>query len=191
MSLPSLAKLAITADRDTTLQSLFLQSTTGAVEANLQDNVTVTGPVSLKTTTGAINFRMHEIDVEGNSTLNLQTTTGDIGMDITETTQLHGNIAVNAQTTTGTIYVGLEVDAGVGAKITSTANLGQIKTDLTNFNGDKSPLTSSNYPSASNIEINNSVGTGNININAKLPNHHHRIVASKPKPLLPPSYQYF
>jgi hypothetical protein len=160
-------KVALTGDRDTTFQSLSLQSTTGPVEANLQDKVTVTGPISLKTTTGAINFRMHEIDVVGNNSLNLQTTTGDVGMDITETTQLHGNVAVNAHTTTGTIYVGLEVDAGVGAKITSTANFGQIKTDLTNFNGDKSPLTSSNYPSANNIEITNTVGTGGVNITAK------------------------
>jgi predicted membrane protein len=160
-------KVALTGDRNTTFESLFLQSTTGAVEANLQDKATITGPISLKTTTGSINFRMHEIDVVSNSSLNLQTTTGNVGMDITETTQLHGNVAVNAHTTTGNICIDLEVDAGVGAKITSTANLGQIKTDLTNFNGDKSPLTSSNYPSASNIEITNTVGTGDVSITAK------------------------
>jgi predicted membrane protein len=161
-------KITLTGDRDTTFQSLFLQSTTGTVETNLQDTITLTGPVSLKTTTGAVSFRMHEIDVVGNSSINLQATTGDVGMDITETTQLHGNVAVNVHTTTGTIYVGLEVDAGVSAKITSTTNLGQIKTDLTSFNGNKSPLTSSNYPSASNIEITNTVtGTGDISITAK------------------------
>jgi predicted membrane protein len=160
-------KVALTGDRDTTFQSLFLQSTTGPVEANLQDTVTISGPVSLKTTTGVVSFRMHEIYVQGNNSINLQTTTGDVGMDITETTQLHGNVAVNAHTTTGTIYVDLEVDAGVGAKITSTTTLGEIQTDLTNFNGDKSPLTSNNYPSTSNIEITNTVGTGNVNITAK------------------------
>jgi hypothetical protein len=161
-------KISLTADRGSKLDSLYLQTTIGSVDANLQDKVTLAGPVSLRAVTGVISFRMNEINVDGNCTLNLQTVTGDIGMDIVETTQLNGNAQVNAATTTGTIYVGLEVDAGVGGKITSTTNLGSIEADVSSFYGDKSPLTSSNYPSASNIEIvNNILGTGNVNIEAR------------------------
>jgi hypothetical protein len=161
-------KISLTADRGVTIEALLLQTTTGDVEANLQDKAALNGPVILRTTTGEVNLRIHEIGVLGNCTLDLQTVTGNIAMDITETSQFDGNMEVNAAATMGTIYLGLEVDAGVAAKVTSATNMGSIETNLVGFTGDQSPLYSSNYPSESNIDITNTVhGTGNININAK------------------------
>ncbi len=160
-------QVSFSADKATTIQSLNLQTTTGEVEANLQGNITVAGDISLRTTTGAVNFRMSENAVSGNHTINMQSTTGSVTMDITETKTLAGNLQVNADATTGSINIGLTIDNGVAAKITShTGTFGNIHTNLNNFSGDDALLQSSNYPATSNIEINNSVVTGNVNVDA-------------------------
>jgi hypothetical protein len=160
-------KVSFSADRATTIQSLSLQTTTGEVEANLQGNITVAGDISLRTTTGAINYRMDENAVSGNHTIDLKSTTGSVTLDITEIKTLAGNLQVNAAATTGSVNVGLTIDGGVSAKIVSQKPaLGNIHTNLNNFQGNDTLLQSNNYPSASNIEINNSAVTGSININA-------------------------
>jgi hypothetical protein len=89
-------------------------------------------------------------------------------MNISETKTMQGDLSVEADTNTGAINVNLIVDGGVGAKITSQVNgFGNIYTDVTHFNGDKSPLQSDNYPAASNIEISNCIsGFGDVNVNA-------------------------
>jgi len=161
-------QVSFSADKPTTIQSITLRATTGEVEAHLQSNVTVAGNLSLSTTTGAVNYRMAETNIVGNCSLNLQSTTGSVTMDITQTRTLQGNLEVEAETVTGSINVGLTIDGGVGAKITSDTNaFGDINTNLNNFTGSKSHLQSANYPAASNIEINNRVtGIGSIYINA-------------------------
>jgi hypothetical protein len=159
--------VSFTADKATTIKSLNLQTTTGEVEANLQGNVTIAGDISLRTTTGAINYRMNENAVSGNHTINLQSTTGSVTLDITQTKTLSGNLQVNAAATTGSVNVGLIIDGGVSAKIASQKPaLGNILTDLNNFQGNNTLLQSNNFPSNSIIEINNHAVTGNININA-------------------------
>jgi predicted membrane protein len=161
-------RVSFNGDKPITLQNLSLHATTGEVEAQLQTNVTVAGNITLSTTTGAVNYRMSETKIVGNNTLNLKSTTGQVTMDITQTKTLQGNLAVNTETTTGTINVGLVIDGGVAAKITSqTAAFGDINVNINNFSGNKSPIQSNNYPAASSIEINNHVtGFGSININA-------------------------
>ena len=160
-------QVSFNADKATTIQSLNLQTTTGEVEANLQGNVTIAGDISLRTTTGAINYRMNENAVSGNHTINLQSTTGSVTLDITQTKTLSGNLQVNAAATTGSVNVGLIIDGGVSAKIISQKPaLGNIHTNLNNFQGNDTLLQSNNYPSNSIIEINNSAVTGSININA-------------------------
>jgi len=77
-------------------------------------------------------------------------------------------LQVNADTVTGSINIGLRIDGGVSAKITShTGVLGSIHADVNNFSGNKSPIQSNNYPAATNIDINNNVsGIGDVNIQA-------------------------
>ncbi len=161
-------RISFNADKRTTMQNLSLKATTGEVEAQLQNNVTVAGNITLSTTTGAVNYRMSETKIVGNNTLNLRSTTGQVTMDIMQTKTLQGNLAVDAETTTGSINVGLVIDGGVAAKITSqTAAFGDINANINNFSGNKTPIQSNNYPAASNIDINNHVtGFGSININA-------------------------
>ena len=161
-------QISFTGDKAATIQGLNLHATTGEVGANLESNTTVTGNITLSTTTGAVNYRMSQTTVFGNNTINLHSTLGAVNMDIIQTKTLAGNLQVNAQTTTGAINVGLTIDNGVAAKITSqTSGLGNVHATKNNFSGSNSPIQSNNYPAASNIEINNHVeGLGSININA-------------------------
>ena len=158
-------QVSLTADKPTTFEFLNLQTSAGAVQANLQ-NVTVAGNVTLKTQAGSVDFRMSQVNIEGNNTVALQTNAGSITMDITETKTLQGNLQVNALTDSGSINLGLTIDDGVGAKITSQTSLGNIHVNEQNFSGNQSPIQSDNYPAASNIEINSRTNLGSININA-------------------------
>ena len=160
-------QITLTADAPATLQSLNLEATTGVVQANLQNSVTIAGDLSLKTQTGSVFFRMNQANVQGNATVNLQSTTGSVNMDITQKEKFSGNVQVNATTTTGQINLGLLIDGDVGAKIQSQTNLGRIRLDVHNFSGNQSPIQSNNYPAASNFQINNTItGIGDINLNA-------------------------
>jgi hypothetical protein len=161
-------QISFTGDNNAQIRSLSLKTTTGEVQANLNNNVTVSGNVSLSTTTGAVNYRMSQTNIVGNCTLDLHSTTGAVIMDITQTKAFMGNLDVNADTSTGGINVGLTIDGVIGAQITSqVSGLGNIQTDLTNFTGNKSPVQSHNYPASSNIEISNRVhGIGAVNVKA-------------------------
>jgi len=161
-------EVSLTANAPATVQSLNLEATTGTVQANLERNVTVSGDISLKAQIGAVYYRMNKAKVQGNCTINLQSATGSVDMEITEEKTLQGNLQVNAATTTGAIDVGLQIDGDVGAKIVSqTGQFGSIHVDKENFSGNQSPIQSNNFPAQSNIQINNSVSSfGDININA-------------------------
>jgi hypothetical protein len=151
-------QVSFTGNQDAVIQNLNLHAVTGEVQANLETGVIVTGNVSLSTTTGAVNYRMSQTFVFGNCTVNLHSVTGEVNMDITQTKTLDGNLWVNSETTTGSINLGLTIDDGVGAKIASdTGGFGNVHTDLNNFNGENELVQSANYPSASNIEIDNKI----------------------------------
>jgi hypothetical protein len=164
----SAGKLSFTADKDAAIHTLSLHSDTGDVQANLESNVAVTGDVLLVTNKGEVDYRMSQTNIKNNCTVTLQSNTGSIDMAIAQTRTLQGNLLVNAATDTGSINVGLRIDEGVGAKISSqTSSFGDVNVDTQYFSGHKSPLQSNNYPAASNIEINNNIsGLGSVNINA-------------------------
>lgn len=159
-------QVSLTAEENATLQSVSLHSNAGTVQANLQENVTVAGDITLETNMGSVHYRMSETIVEGNCTVDLQSNMGSVEMDITQTSTLAGNLKVNADTTMGSVNVDLTIDGDVGAKITSDSNLGSVNTDVQGFSGDKSPIQSNNYPAASNIEMDCNTNVGSVNINA-------------------------
>jgi hypothetical protein len=159
-------QISLTAAEPATFESLNLKSTTGMVQANMENGTVIAGDISLKTTTGAVSFRMNQANVQGNDTFNLQTTTGTVDTDITENKALSGNVQVNAATTTGAVNLAMNIDNGVGARIESQTQIGQITTNLNNFSGDKSPIESNNYPAESNFLITLKTSVGEININA-------------------------
>ena len=108
-----------------TFEELNLETTTGGIDASLSKGAVVAGSVSLKTTTGAVQFKMDEADVSGNVSVDLQSTTGTVNVDLAATPRLAGNVTVNARTTTGSVNLHMEIDGDVGARIESATNLGE------------------------------------------------------------------
>jgi hypothetical protein len=162
----SVGNIVMTADTDLTLENLNIETTTGSIDASLSKGVTIAGFLSLKTTTGSVQFRMDAAEVIGNVSVNLQSTTGSVSVDLTENQKLSGNVTVSARTTTGRVDLSLVIDYDVGARIESQTNIGEISVDVQHFSGNKSPLQSNNYPAGSNILVNLRTTTGGIHINA-------------------------
>jgi hypothetical protein len=159
-------KITINAASRMTFEELNLETTTGSIDASLSKDTVVAGSVSLKTTTGSVQFRMDETDVSGNVSVNLQSTTGAVNADLTATKRLSGNATVNAMSTTGSVNLHMAIDSDVGARIESDAGLGKITLDVKRFSGNQSPIQSNNYPAGSNFLVNLRTETGGININA-------------------------
>jgi predicted membrane protein len=163
----TIGQVSFVADKPTTIQSLSLMTTTGYVEASLQSNVAVVGDLSLKATTGNVDFRIDQNTFTGNRTINLQSTTGSVTVDLTQTKTFSGNLKVDTVATTGSVNVGVTIDFGVAAKIDSHSGaFGDIQSTMNNFSGNNTAMQSVNYPSNCNIEITNRVNAGNIYIDA-------------------------
>jgi hypothetical protein len=159
-------QVILTSNESATFQSLSFKSTTGEVKAYLQNETVIAGDISLRTTTGAVMFNMNQANVEGNRTLNLQTTTGTVDMQIAENQTFDGNVQVNASAVTGNVDLSMNINNGVGARIESQTEIGSINTNVNNFSGNKSPIQSNNYPSQSNFIVNLKTNIGSINIDA-------------------------
>jgi hypothetical protein len=162
----SVGDIVMNADANMTLQDLDLETATGSVDVSLSKGVIIRGIVSLKTTTGSVQFRMDKADVSGNVSVNLQSTIGSVNVDLTENQKLSGNVTVSARTTIGGVNLSMVIDDDVGARIESHADLGEIKVDVQKFSGNQTFLQSDNYPAGSNFLVNLRTTTGGININA-------------------------
>jgi hypothetical protein len=149
------------------ISSLRLETSTGNTELNLKKGITVNGGLTLSTATGTTRFSMNQINVNGNASINLGSSTGNVEMDINQTQKFNGNLQVNAHTGTGNVNLNrMLIDGEVSARIESHTGLGNINLDVQNFNGNKSPIQSNNYPAACSINMNLNTGVGNINIAA-------------------------
>jgi len=165
----SVGNVVMDADTEVALQSLDLETTTGNIDVTLSKDVTVAELVSLKSTTGTIQFKMDEADVLGvlgSGAVNLQSTTGSVNVDLTATQRLSGNVTVNARTTTGSGNLRMAIDGDIGARIESDTTVGSITVDVKKFSGNQTPLESDNYPAGNNFLVNLKTTTGGININA-------------------------
>ena len=151
-----------------TIQSLHLQTTTGAVQANLESGIIIEGNMSISAVTGEVNYRMSQTKIVSNCTLTLHSITGSVNVDITQTKTLDGNLDVAADTSTGSINVGLTIDSGVSAQVTSqVSGIGDVSVDKNNFVGSDEDIHSVNFPAQNNINIDNHVhGVGSVNLQA-------------------------
>jgi hypothetical protein len=161
----SVGGIVMDAGTEVTLQRADLETTVGNVEVSLSKGAVAAGSISLRTTTGSVQFTMDEADVSGNVSVNLHSTTGAVNLDLTAT-HLSGNATVNARTTTGSVNMHMAIDGDVGARIESDADLGKITLDVERFSGNESPIQSNNYPAGSNFLVNLRTNTGGISINA-------------------------
>jgi hypothetical protein len=162
----SVGNIVMTAESEVTLQRVDLEATTGNVDFRLSKGAVAAGSVSLQTTTGSVQFKMDKADISGNVSVNLQSNTGAVNVDLTATQRLSGNATVNARTTTGSVNLHMAIDRDVGARIESDTNLGKITLDEKRFSGNQSPIQSNNYPAGSNFLVNLRTETGGISINA-------------------------
>lgn len=157
-----------TIGEQTVFQGLSLSATTGNVEATLLETTTlVASSASFITTTGSSQLTWDNAKVSGKTTLNVASTTGSVTVTVKQTQTLADDVSLNVATTTGSVNLELNISDNVGAKITSRTTFGSISTDVERFNGDKSPILSSNYPAESNFNVDLSTTTGGVNIVAR------------------------
>lgn len=159
-------QIILNAEKQINLEELNLETETGSIDVNLSKDVTVDGSITLESTTGAVQFRIDDADVSSNVSVDLQSTTGFVDVDLAATQSFSGNVTVNAQTTTGAVNLFMVIEHDVGARIESDTDVGSISVDVKRFSGNQSPLQSDNYPAASNFLVNLRTSTGGININA-------------------------
>lgn len=162
----SVGDIVMTADTKVAFQNIELETTTGHIEATLSKDATLVGLTSLRSTTGNIQFIMDNAAVSGDASVNLQSTTGLVDLDLTATQNLSGNVTVNARTTTGAVSLLMVIEHDVGAIIESDTDIGRISADVQRFLGEQTPLQSNNYPAANNFLVNLRTNTGGITINA-------------------------
>jgi hypothetical protein len=143
-----------------------LETETGSVDVSLSKGVVVADLISLHTTTGNVQFEMDEANVSRNVSVELQSTTGSVNMNLIENQKLSGNVTLNARTTTGSVNLSMAIDGDVGASIESSTVIGGINEDVEKFSGNETLLQSDNYPAGSNFLVNLRTTTGGININA-------------------------
>jgi hypothetical protein len=160
----SVGNIVMDADTKMTLQNIDLETTTGNVDVRLSKGVVVDDSISLKSTTGTVQFRMDNADVSSNVSVNLRSTTGIVNADLIEPQSLSGNVTVSARTTTGNVNLSLEIDGDVGARIESQTDIGRINVAVQKFSGNQTPLQSNNYPAGGNFLVNLKTTTGGISI---------------------------
>ena len=162
----STGRIVMVAPRGAIFDSLDLETTTGQVEASLQQGVVVNGPVRLQSTTGSSSLSWDNAKVAGDIPADVKTTTGSVHVNVTQDGPMRGNVTINAETVTGSTNLELTIHSGIGAEITSSTSFGRVNTNLTGFSGIQSPWRSNNYPASSNFIVALKTTTGGINIDA-------------------------
>jgi hypothetical protein len=147
-----------------TFDALTLQSTTGSAVAYMHRGAVVRGDVSVLTTTGTSQIQWENAKVDRNISVRVATTTGSANAFVTEEGQLGGNVTMSLTTTTGSTNLNMRLYDEVGARVTSQVGTGDIHVTAQNFNGNKSPIQSSNYPAKSNFLVDQKTNTGDISI---------------------------
>jgi hypothetical protein len=149
------------------LDSANLQVTSGNVKADLDQGVNVTGDVSLRTTSGNVEFSWDNTNATSDIQVDLGTTSGNIRADVKQNTQLSGNIILKAITTNGNVNFDIDIQGDIGAWIESKVTSGNINVNKeSGFKGIDSLVLSDNHPAGSNFDVNLETTSGNINLNA-------------------------
>jgi hypothetical protein len=158
---------AITLSSDkATFQDLVLQANTGSVVASLRNGTIIDGSVLVQANTGSVQFGWDNLRVTQNVPVNVRASTGSVEVNVIQTRQMQGNVTLNAETSTGGVNLNVDIQNGVGARISATSSLGGIDVQQNGFTGDDAPLQSDNYPTASNFDVTLHTSLGGININA-------------------------
>jgi len=161
-----IGKVSMNANRSVVFNALRLEATTGGIEVNLTKHAIVNGNISMKTTTGGIEFLWDNAEATINVAAQAKTTTGGIALNIKQNSTIPANVTLNAEASTGGIDFTLAIWDNVGAEIASNTTVGGISVDQNGFSGTDSLLRSDNYPARSNFIIALKTSTGGIDIEA-------------------------
>jgi hypothetical protein len=159
-----------------TFDALTLQSTTGTAFAYVAHDELFRGDISVTTVTGTAQLQWNNAKVDRNIAVRVATTTGSAIAQVIEEGQLGGNVSLALSATTGSTNLNIHLYDDVGARITSQVGTGDIYVNAQNFNGNKSPIASSNYPAKSNFIVDEKTTTGGISIN---PTYDTRIIEER------------
>jgi hypothetical protein len=150
------------------VNSLKLETTTGAVEASLVEDTVVTGDMSIKTVTGALSFSWRNVIVEREVAVDLGSVTGATSVNIMQDERLRNRVDLGVEVTTGAIDLTLAIGGDVAGRITSSTTTGSVNVQRSDdFSGLATQLQSNNYPSNSRFDINLQTTTGGIRIDAR------------------------
>lgn len=167
----STGKVELNSDSSTFLKGIQLESSTGSVEMYM-DSCTLGGNIIAKASTGKIVLDTKDMVYNNDSTIDLETSTGEIDIDILHNNDLDANITANFQSSTGRIdVVYRDYNATDGFKFTSSSSTGAI--DYTYLLAEATRvgdvLTSVNYddPLVDTYTFTCITSTGSIDVNAR------------------------
>jgi hypothetical protein len=148
-------------------EGIFVDTTTGSATLILIDCV-MGGDILVEVTTGELTFTSENTRYTQNSVLDLDATTAPVHFDILQEVDLGADVTGSIHTTTGNIDGEYEdTNGNVGARFSSSTTTGNIMYIISGgFSESGDILTSNDYPSTYNYDIDLDVTTGNINIEA-------------------------
>jgi hypothetical protein len=158
--------IVMNANTSATFRKLTLEATAGNVVMNSNEDVVVSGPLWLQTTTGSVIFGWDDAEISGNIPVSLKATTGSVEVSITQTRRMQGNVTLDVEVTTGNIDLTTAIENDIGARISATITTGGVNVQQNGFSGNNSPLQSENYPAGGNFDVTLKSTTGGINIDA-------------------------
>lgn len=162
----STGSVALVASQDVVFDSLDLEATTGKADATIGRGVVLNGGVVVQSTTGGSSLNWDNVKVRGNVSVSVRTTTGGVGVNVTQDSVMAGNVTLNAGTVTGGVDFSTIIHDSVGMEVNSSTTIGGVSTNLTRFSGSQSQLQSDNCPAPSNFVVTLSTTTGGIRIRA-------------------------
>jgi len=164
----SVGRIVMNTKARVVLNSLDLETTTGEIRANLAKDVAVSGNVSVRSTTGSVEFSWDNVRTSSNISVKTQTTTGGIRLNVIQNETMPANATMSAEAVTGGVRLNMAIHDSVGARIESTVTTGGINVhSQVGFDGAKSPLQSTNYPASGNFNVAIKTVTGGITLDAE------------------------
>jgi len=162
----SAGDVALVASQGVVFESLDLEATTGRADATISRGVVLDGAVVVQSTTGGSSLNWDNVKVRGNVSVSVRTTTGGVGVNVTQDSLMAGNVTLNAGAVTGGVDFSTTIHDSVGMEVNSSTTIGGVDTNLTGFSGSKSMIQSDDYPAPSNFVVTLSTMTGGISIKA-------------------------
>ncbi len=150
------------------LSTTSLEATTGGVEVTLASGVTLSGDLSLQSTTGGVRLKWNDVLATQDLQVDVATTTGGVDVEVQQDARLRHDVTLNAAATTGGVTFALDLRGAIGATISSTVTTGGIAINRQiGFSGTTANLQSDNHPAACNFEVQLHTTTGGITIDAQ------------------------